>query len=257
MSVQCFEDTCSVKWNTIITGSGPAYQASLELADTGSIVCTEGSSTADVGGPGLYVDLLDNTAAAVSAGRECANILRRTAGGKLHALIPNSLITTVTPANLRSIPNTGAASGTSQTTVITNTTGCAALLILRGQFQVNWEVNDTVGAAAPAAGVPYSALLKMSLLFNGTPVDVQYGSYGGTKKNAVNVVQYMKDWRDISYMQAMTAGQSITITDEVIHDLTDIGIRQNWTANVATTPPNFQTGYRVVLTADILPIGAI
>jgi len=247
MAARCFVDSCGVAWSEVVTGSGPGFQADTVLDPDGGIICTE-----DLG---LGVSLLDATPEAIVPGRECANILRKDAAGALHAIVPNSLITTVTPGILRSIPNNGSASGTSQTTVITNTTGCAALLILRGQFQVNWEVNDTVGGPAPAVNVDYNALLQMSLIFNGTPVDVQYGSYGGRKPVAGTC--YMKDWRDISYMQAMPAGQAITITDSVVHDLTDIGIRRNWAANIATNPPNFQTGYRVVLTADILPIGAI
>lgn len=247
MAARCFVDSCGVSWTEVITGSGPAFQADTVLDPDGGIICTE-----DIG---LGVSLLNNVPADVLPARECANILQRNSAGQLHAVIPNSLITTVTPAILRSIPNNGSASGTSQTTVITNTTGCAALLVLRGQFEVNWEIADTVGGAIPALNANYNALLQMSLKFNGTPVDVQYLTVGGQKPVAGQC--FLKDWRDISYIQAMTAGQAITITDEVVHDLTDIGIRRNFAANIATVPPNFQTGYRVVLTADILPIGAV
>jgi len=221
----------------VITGSGPAIQVDVVLAENRGLVCDGG----------LRVNLANTTAVDIPSGRSCANILRRSTTGALHALVPEAIRVEEIPSVLRSIPNNGTASGTSHTTTVTNNTGCEGILLVRGQFQINWEVEGDLDD-------PFNALFKMALKRNGTNVDVQYLTVGGLKPVAGDC--FHKSWRDIFWMDVMPAGASWTFTDECVHLLDDgAGQRRNVAANIATTPPDFSRGYRTVFDAVILPIG--
>lgn len=129
MSARCFEDSCSVEWSEVTTGSGPAFQADVKtdsLTATPTIKCDDPHE-------GLFVVVSPTS----------GNALIETANG-LFASIPNHVISSFASASLTSMPQ-----GTDSTPPnpvssadfsYTNTTGRAATVIVVAELNVSYGI---------------------------------------------------------------------------------------------------------------------
>ena len=250
MAARCFDDTCSVKTTEVITGSGPAIQIDVELASDGSLRCDDG----------LRVNLVNEDPASIASGRECANILRKNASGYLHAVIPQAVSAGSSNSNYAAVQRTADAASPAEASLnfsYTNNSGCTQLVIMRGQFNLNYaclEEDSAVSDDADLARVtsfstsadnppaqqstlqPYNAQwiarLKSQVVGPGAhPVASVVADHFSTSGVIVDVGQTRtkSEWRGFVWMEELQDGATIIFTGDIFHDGTD------QTMNVSTT----------------------
>jgi len=266
----CFEDSCSVKFGEVTTTTGRKYQATLDLADNGSIVCDEDSNTLGVG-DGLFVDLLNDVP--IDTTRQCANTLRRTSAGELYSVLPQVVQTTLASGSFQNVPAGADASSPApapQSFQYFNDTDCEVMIVITGQFNLGYEVLTRTNATPAIGGslqritnITTNANLAPSVLTaNLIPFNAQWiarlrrqvtgaspvalgsviADHFSTSGVAVdptpnNVIK--SEWRDFTWIQQLGANSTIIFTADVFHDGPD------QTVNVATSGGDVNTGFRL------------
>ncbi len=137
MTARCHNDTCSIEWNQVNSPS-PAYEASVIVDDLSAIECVEGE--------GLDVKL---------AAAACNDILSQDGSGALQALLPSAQIVPFSDAARTSVAATDS-TDTDDYAVTPlhaweNDTGCEALVIVRGQYRLQYAILGT-GSAVTSPG---------------------------------------------------------------------------------------------------------
>lgn len=241
MTARCHNDTCTVEWSEVVTGSGPAYAADVQLDSSRSLECVEGD--------GIGVKLLNEVAAAVLEERECANILRRNASGELHAVIPQAVIQDVTTDDNSEVDTSVelASSVKSPTHSYTNTTGCEALVLVQGSFNLDYailgpgstyndadiiragavEFADVAGGGSDGAQdvVPFNAQWGMRLLANindVTPLTARVTARVATSGmcatfEGANVYQLQVYRAHFAWATAVDAGDTLYFRGDCFH----------------------------------------
>lgn len=254
MTARCFNDSCSATVSEVSTLSGAAYQVDVNLAPAGSLACVDG---------GLMVDLLNDTPATLAAERACANMLYRGADGQLFAVLPQVIEADSSNTGFSAVPigaDAAAPAAASLDFAHVNDSGCEQLVVLRGQFQLGYEIlqpasavaatageliragnlttADTVGPEDAIAMTPFNAQwiarLKRSmagtLVIAATPVIADHFSTSGLIPDNGEATQAKSEWRNFTWMEQVPAGATIRFTADILHD----GPEQ--TVNIATSP---------------------
>lgn len=246
MAARCFTDTCTI---TTSESSG-AILIDVNFDQMRGLACdaTEG----------LWVNLRNETAITPTADEVCNDILRYDNAGQLIAPMPNILRATMLDGNLRAVPNDGSSSPTSLGGFsVENQFDCEATMLVVGQFELNYEIEDVTtpanniqNQAATANYVPFNANFEQTLLIDGSPVLKEYADVGGIIVDQAGP-QYKKRWSTFTYVTAINAGDTVNFSDQCRHDGSTQ--RLNVTLNTATTIPDFSRGFRTTLEVYIIP----
>jgi len=243
MPARCHQDSCTVKWSEVNTGSGPAYQADVDLNEA-SIVC---------GGAGLEVVISPNA----------GNIISNPGNG-LFASLPAAVVTQLSgnPDNKGVGPGADdAAPQSSDTYSWTNTTGRDALLLVSGEFNFDYGILgpehsysfasgtgqkagrfasaafDPLGVGDPANPIsPFNAQLAMRLLADiGAPPTTSRKACRVDIGGAIHVSVTTSAERKVTrvpffWMVRVPAGQTLNMKSQAFYQ----GPSQ--TVNVVATP---------------------
>ena len=208
----CFEDSDCANVTEVTTATGRKYQVNVETNPQGPVIC---------GPNGLALDLQFPVPVAVTADQECRDGLRLGTDGKLYSIDFPAVVGTHQGTH-RSIPGTGAESGSSHTGItITNPNDCKALLVIHGKFEINWAIADTpvVPVLNPNV-VLHNANFRAQFLLNATARISQYAPVGGATLD-INAVQFKKWWNFFSFAFEMAASQVVTVSDQASHQGAD------------------------------------
>lgn len=267
MGAPCINDTCSI--TSIIDPVTRRLEISAKLAGNGSIACNEGV----IAGlnDGLFVNIPNDTPQALTADQQAHNILVRHTDGTLFASLPHGSFERVV-GDYVGIPHTyatppsGDPSASSLSFNITNPFAHDALLIIAGNFVLNYEVTNT-GMGNPGNGVNTGRLVTNAVggpatdlfPFNmNVAAQLRFGSNSKVTARidssglSPNDGQFKNANEYFAVMYQMAAGEVLAVSDLALHD----GLDQRMNINTAPVAGGGnQVGFRTVLQHAIVPIG--
>lgn len=245
MAARCFVDNCHLLWNEVVDEfGGPAYEGSLRIDGDSSLYCSEPEG-------GLNVK--------VRAFNQDGNILQRAVDGTLFAALGLAEHVAHGSTNFAAVPSSadsGAPAAATLDLIYDNDSGQEQLVILRGQFQLHYDVlRESSGVAEsgdlmragdiltqdPAGFVPARNLIPFNAQWiarlrrglNGgavNPVIADHFSTSGVAPDNVTENTYKSEWRNFVWIEEVSNGGSIQFQGDVFHDGPD------QTLNIATSP---------------------
>lgn len=239
MSARCFKDTCSVSWSeAVVEGIGPVYVADVRTDPAGSIACGDNGLLVKIAGPGN------------------GNILVRDGAGVLSATLPPVEVAVQDADSSQFVAVPAAAAAATPVTsnfdlTYLNDSGTEQLVIIKGQFQLHYDVlresspvapsvnlirSGDIGTQAPAKNlIPFNAqwAVRLKQSVNGGAaggVVVQHFSTSGVTPDPVTDNVYKSEWRDFTWIASLNSGVTLHYTADIWHD----GPEQN--LNLSTSP---------------------
>lgn len=149
MPARCHQDSCTVKWSEVSTGSGPAYQADVDL-NPAWMVCEDEQGIRPLISP------------------NAGNIISNPGNGLL-ATLPAAVVTQLSgnPDNKGVGPGAdGDAPQSSDTYSWTNTTGRDALVLVSGEFNYEYGIVGHLHTRSYGSGTGQRAGLFADAAFN-------------------------------------------------------------------------------------------